>query len=340
MPENQIFNRNTIIKITLGTTLGVLAIFLAFRGVSSDQLWAVLRTIKTWPVIMGVLLVLVNVAIISLRWWVLLLRKRDFSEYRTLLGGVYLGQMVNIVVPLRLGELARIYFVSERTQTTKSGLLGSLVLEKVLDLVSFGLALLFLITVISLPPWVAEPGNTLLVLGLASLVSVLLLVIFGRRFLTWITPLLGRLPGSWGERISGILERALTGFDSMRSWRNQFPIWSLTLSSLFLSTLTNYVIFGAVGIQLPATAALFTLVVLQVGSAPPSAPGKLGVFHYLVVLALSAYNVDKDLALAYSLVLYVVALMPKIIIGAGVMLFSKWRLPTTQIRREGIIPED
>jgi len=340
MNETKGINRKPSLRIFLGILIGGLAIYLAFRGVSSDQLWSVLGTIKVWPVILGVLIVLINVATITLRWWVLLLRKWEISEYKTFLGGLYLGQMFNIVVPLRLGELARIYFVSERTETTKSGLLGSLVLEKVLDLVSFGLALLFLITFISLPEWVAEPGNSLFLLGLISLLVVVLLVLFGRRLLIWITPLLGRLPGSWGDRISGILERALTGFDSMRSWKLQLPIWGLTLLSLFLSTLTNYIIFRTAGIQLPVTAALFTLIVLQVGSAPPSAPGKLGVFHYLVVLALSAYGVDKDLGLAYSLVLYAVALMPKIIIGAGVMLFSKWRLPSFKLQEKSIILDD
>jgi len=74
------------------------------------------------------------------------------------------------------------------------------------------------------------------------------------------------------------------------------------------------------------TAALFLLIVLQVGSAPPTTPGKVGVFHYLVVLAMSAYSVDKELALAYSLVLYAVALLPKIMIGLGVLTFSKWKI--------------
>jgi len=84
----------------------------------------------------------------------------------------------------------------------------------------------------------------------------------------------------------------------------------------------------------PFTAALFVLIVLQVGSAPPSAPGKLGVFHYLTVLALSAFGVDKVLALAYSLLLYVVALMPKIVIGVGVLIFSRWKLPDIRLKIE------
>lgn len=334
MSDPKIFDKNTIQKIIIGTILGMLAIWLAFRGTSTEELGAVLREADLCLVALGVLVVLFNVAILATRWWLMLLRDWKTAEYGTLLGGVYLGQMFNILLPARLGELARIFFVSERMEVTKSGLLGSLVLEKVLEVIAFGLAIAFLITALALPAWVNEPGMTLLVLALTAIIAMTALLLWGRKFLVWITPLLGKLPGSWGERIVGILERALTGFDSMRSWKRQLPIWTLTFCSLFLSALTNYLILGAVGIQAPFTAALFVLIVLQVGNAPPSAPGKLGVFHYLAVLALSAFSVQKDLALAYSVLLYVVALMPKVVIGVGVMILSRWRIPELKLKVE------
>jgi len=334
MLENRIFDRKTIIKIFIGAVIGGLAVYFAFRGVSFSQLGEVITSAVPWMLAAGIGIVLINVALLALRWWLMLLRAWQGSEYKALLGGVYLGQMFNILLPARLGELARIFFVSERIDTTKSGLLGSLVLEKVVDIITFGLALLLLITAVSLPPWVSDPGKTIIALSFISLLAVIALVLWGRRFLVWITPLLKRLPSSWGERVAGILERALTGFESMRDWRRQLPIWTLSILSLILSTLTNYIILQAVDIQVPFTAALFVLIVLQVGSAPPSAPGKLGIFHYLTVLALSAFGVDKGLALAYSLLLYVVALMPKVVIGVGVLLFSRWRLPSFTLSEE------
>ena len=231
MPDNKIFDKNTLLKIILGTLLSGLAVYLAFRGVSFSQLGEVIARANPWLVILGLGIVLLNVGSLAFRWWLMLLRQWQKNEYFSLLGGVYLGQMFNILLPVRLGELARIYFVSERIETTKSGLLGSLVLEKVIDVITFGVALLLLITAISLPAWVSEPGKTLIALSLISLISIIVLVLWGRRFLIWITPLLKRLPSSWEERIAGILERALTGFDSMRDWRRQLPIWLLSIFS-------------------------------------------------------------------------------------------------------------
>jgi len=162
MSEARIFDRNTILKIVLGIILGGLAVYLAFQGVSFSQLGEVITSAAPWMLAAGIGTVLINVALLALRWWLMLLREWQGSEYKSLLGGVYLGQMFNILLPARLGELARIYFVSERIDTTKSRLLGSLVLEKVIDVITFGLALLLLITAVSLPAWVSEPGKTII----------------------------------------------------------------------------------------------------------------------------------------------------------------------------------
>lgn len=335
MTEEKIFDRRTVIKIVLGSLLGGLTLFLAFQGVSFSRLGRILVLSNPWLVTAGLVIVLLNVAILGVRWWVMLLREWRLYDYLSLIWGLYIGQMFNILLPARLGELARVYFVGERTKVTKSRLFGSVVLEKVIDLITFGGAFLLLILGLSLPGWVTEPGWTLIWLAVISLIGVIVLTVWGHDLLAWITPWLARLPSGWGDRLAGILERALEGFDSMRDWKRQFPIWLLSLFSLFLSTLTNYLILLALDLKVSIVAALFVLIVLQIGSAPPSAPGKLGVFHYLAVLALSAYGVGKEPALAYGVLLYVVALLPKVLIGVLVLLFSRWKIPDLSILREG-----
>jgi len=334
MSDPKIFDKRSIIRITLGTLIGGLAVYLAFRGVSLTQLAQVIKQANSWLMLLGLLIILLNVATLALRWWVMLIRPWSTQEYGSILGSIYLGQMFNILLPVRLGELARIYFVNERLSVPKSRLLGSLVLEKVLEIITFGGAVLFLITAISLPAWVTEPGWTLIWMAVISVMGVIVLAIWGRSLLALVLPLLKRLPPPWGERLAGILERALEGFDSMRDWKRQLPIWLLSIFSLFLSALTNYFILEALDIQIPYYGALFVLIVLQVGSAPPSSPGKLGVFHYLAVLALAVYGINKDLALSFGVLLYIIALLPKVIIGAMILVFSKWNMKTLISFRE------
>ena len=58
---------------------------------------------------------------------------------------------------------------------------------------------------------------------------------------------------------------------------------------------------------------------LQVGNTAVSVPGNLGVFHYLTVLTLAVYGIDRERALAYAIVLYAVALLPRIALGPLIM---------------------
>jgi uncharacterized membrane protein YbhN (UPF0104 family) len=59
---------------------------------------------------------------------------------------------------------------------------------------------------------------------------------------------------------------------------------------------------------------------LQIGSAVPSSPGRIGVFQYLVILTLSFLVVDKNVALGYSVLLYLVIYVPNALIG----IFCLW----------------
>ncbi len=54
--------------------------------------------------------------------------------------------------------------------------------------------------------------------------------------------------------------------------------------------------------------ALCVLAVLQGGVAVPSTPGKIGVFHYLCILALSIFGVPAAVGLGYGLILHVLVI--------------------------------
>jgi len=327
MQNEKPFNHRNTWQIVAGSLLGILAIYLVLRGVSLAQLWETLGQANPWLTLAALILALFNVAVFSARWWVTLSLEWRTQEYLSMLAGVFLGQMFNILLPARIGELARIYFVGERLDVPKSKLLGTLVIEKVADMVVFGVGVLLLLLMISLPGWVFEPGQAIVVVALVALIGIVVVMIWGQSLLNWMRPWLEKLPSRWGGRLASMFEQALSGLDSLRSWRRQLMIWATSFAVLVLSTLTNYILLLALDVRVPFSAALFVLVVLQVGSVPPSSPGKLGVYHYLAVLALSAFAVEKDLGLAYGVLLYVVALLSKVIIGVGVLIVTRWRIP-------------
>ena len=79
----------------------------------------------------------------------------------------------------------------------------------------------------------------------------------------------------------------------------------------------NYAVLRALNLDIdaPVLAAFFVLIVLQVGTSVPSTPGKIGVFQYLVVLALAPFGIEGEPALTYGVLLHVVGFGPVVVLG-------------------------
>ncbi|MEK6221783.1 MAG: flippase-like domain-containing protein [Chloroflexota bacterium] len=314
--------RTSKLPLIGGIVLGIMAFYFSFKNISLSDLWEVLKQANLPLTTLAFLVVLFNVAILALRWMKILLITPGRQNYFDLLNGIYLGQMLNIVLPARLGDVARVIYSGDKLNISKSRILGTLVVEKVTDMVVFGLSIILLLLGASLPEWVAKPGVILVWVSLIALVGIFVLTFRGTAILNIFEKWSSSQPGKWQKKIFNTLHLGLTGLESLKDWRVQTTIWLLSFATIFLSALTNHLLLLALNINAPLIAALFVLVVIQIGSSPPSTPGKLGVFHYLVILSLSAFGIAQEPALAYSLILYSIALVPKVIYGAIVLIKS------------------
>ena len=117
----------------------------------------------------------------------------------------------------------------------------------------------------------------------------------------------------------------LSELRALGHWPLGARVGTLSVVIVTLAAATNYAMFRAFDLSLPPTAAWLLFVVLQIGGAPASTPGHLGVFHYLTVLVLTIYDVDRDIAIANAVALHAVAVGSKVI--AGVVILVATRTP-------------
>jgi hypothetical protein len=110
-------------------------------------------------------------------------------------------------------------------------------------------------------------------------------------------------------------ERASEAFLPLKRMKSLLAVIGLTLGLVLDQVLTNLLLFKAFHLQLSFWAAIFLLLAVQVGNIPPSAPGKIGIFEYAVILALAVFDVPKSQALSFGILLHVVAFLPKILLG-------------------------
>lgn len=258
--------------------------------------------------------------------WRYLLAPIARVPFRPLLDCTLMGWTVTVLLPGRLGEIARPVLLSRRTEVRATPAIASVVLERIFDALTVLVLLAAYLAFFPAPPAVSDDGRAVLdamrgsgmiaLAGLLGLFVVVVLAMRSRVFMAAIDRLLGRwLP----ERIALLARSFIHGMSGLRSFRLLAMI-SISSVLLWLTILLTYVLlFRAMGVELPWYASMPLLAMLVVGVMIPT-PGGIGSFHKAAQLALvGLWGVDNDLAVAYAIVSHAVAFIPLAIIGLVVM---------------------
>lgn len=126
------------VRLGLGLALTLVTLYLALREVNLAEVWAALVRADGGRVGLAVGVVALNNIVKALRWQVLMGAQRRLVSFPTLLRAHLMGQALNILVPLRVGEVVRVYVVGG-AGPGRSFTAGTVVLEKVVDLVCYTL---------------------------------------------------------------------------------------------------------------------------------------------------------------------------------------------------------
>lgn len=312
--------------------LGVSAIFcvLAFREVSWADTWAALRGADwTWFVI-GALIGLTGFAARAAGWRILLSSNADIPAIR-LFSPVSIGYMANNLLPARLGEFARAYVVGQREDVSKTAALGSIVVERLLDAFALLSVMLAVTLVLPYPEWVKEAALILL----AAMFVLAAMLLFLRRAPVLRERLLNRWIAPRAPRLANHLLWYLNTFIGGAGRPHTLGRLLALLAWIYLrwaTEATMYLLaFYALGLDalLPAHAALFVMVAVNIACMVPQAPGYIGAVQFATVESLALFHIDAGTAIAYSLLVHVAFFVPITVVGLAYLLaggFSLWRL--------------
>jgi glycosyltransferase 2 family protein len=311
----------TYLRILIGLAISIACVIVLLSQINLQLTAAALGRAQPAWLVLAVVILLVTMLTKSYRWGLLYYPTRGL-HFGNLTSALFIGYMVSSLVPMRLGELVRAYLIGKKEPVTFSQSVGTILVEKVLDIVTILGFLAVLGLIMPLPPQVAGSGPLLAATGLGGLA-----VLFGLAWLPRekVLRVLARLqlyvPGSRRWNLVKVLGPFLEALAILRYWRllPALAFWSVLNWSL--SALINYVVMLAMDVPAPFAAAIFLMVVANLGMVVPSAPGYVGVFHALAVLALSAFGVDPSYAMGYAVVLHAIVYGTFIVVG----LLCAWR---------------
>ena len=309
------------VGISLLLALGLLLLF--FRGVDWNAMGRALRAAD--PVFLcGV--VAVTLATYAARaWrWGFLLAPMARVPFAPLFSATVIGFMSGMLIP-RAGEVVRPYLVARNYPVPTSSGFASIVLERLVDLIT--VLLLFALYLYVLPmPAAQTRGHLLDVLKVAGAAAgagaILILGVLlawhnhadrALRVADW---LLRPFPARFAAAVSKAVRAFGEGLAVLKaSPAHLAAILAQSLVVWLLLAVSIYWNNRAFGLELPFHTAFLILAFLTVGVSIPT-PGTVGGFHAFYRAALTeAYGVDNDVAAAAGIASHALGNLPVLLLG-------------------------
>jgi hypothetical protein len=303
----------------LGILISAVCLYLALRKVNWNEVATALRSAKYVYILPNAALVMLSMWMRAFRWrYMTDAIKRDIS-IGSLFASTMIGFMVNNVLPLRLGEIARPFSLSRKEQISRSAAFATIVVERVFDALS-----LFFISglLVVFAPFLVD-GNIALTRVLYIVLCLHILVLGFLVLLRVKTPLALRitgrfvafLPERFRTRILEVMEKFVTGLGVFRSWRALAAVVLWSLSIWAIVGFSNYFIFRAFDLSVPWFAPYVVLVLVALAVMLPSSPGFVGTFQFATVGALKLFGIPESVGLSFSLVLHLGNYLPVTLVG-------------------------
>jgi uncharacterized protein (TIRG00374 family) len=305
------------LRLLAAVALSLLGLWYVTRNVAAADLRTALVTARPQYILLGLLIFLATTAAKTWRWQLLYQPQEMVPRFRHLFWAVNVGQLVNTAVPfLRLGELARVYDLGHHAGESKVKALGTLVVEKALELISLAFTLFALLPFFVLPDLVADSGLSGALIAVVVLLGLVLVAHQTELVRRIALAVLALLPERWQRRLLPWLDSGLAGLSALRSGRASLALFGSTLIITLLAILTPYVLFPAFGIPLGLKHAAALHIALTVGALPPSTPARIGIFEGIVTFMLVTFEAgDSATRLAYALVFHLIIVVPQLLLG-------------------------
>ena len=303
------------VKSWIGLALSLLFLGLALRNVEWAGVWSSWRAARVDWLVLGTALLVGSWVVAAFRWRLLLsgvagLRTRDTFAF------IMIGYLANTVLPLRLGDLARASLIGRKREFGISRALGSIAIERLMDVLMLVALTLALMRVLEIPAPIQAGLTGMVAVGLVGLVG-LMAVSLNRKHLPRLTAFLAKIvPHRLADRITTLLGNFSSGADVLHRPAGFLAVVALSAGVWLAAGAGTLAWVTAFHLEVPWYAGFFVLVMVNLGSAIPSSPGYIGVYHYLAMLALSLWTPDRNAALAYAIGTHALNMLANVGLGS------------------------
>ncbi len=301
------------LKPSLGYLLAAIGLVWVFHDIRLEELPKNIFSVNWSWVAIGVAFDILSYLCQGLRWSTLLRPLGSISVLKTT-QAIYVGLFTNEIIPMRAGELVRVYLVSRWLSVRFASVIPSLAVERLIDGVWLAIAIGLVAILVQLPKDLLEAGEALGVIVLLATALFIYLVLHRRKNAP--PPSAEKSPsGKLFGRIKSFFSHLSEGLHAIGTSRFIYLGFVFSAFILVFQMLAFWAVMWAYGLKLSFWTGAAVLIVVHLGTALPNAPSNVGTYQFFCVVGLSTFGIDKTLATGFSVVVFVVLTIPLWVLG-------------------------
>jgi glycosyltransferase 2 family protein len=309
-------------QVWIGVLVSAIALFLAFRGIEWEMVWHALAGAQYVWLIPSAVSLIVAIWIRGERWRWLFGDQRNNLPRSRYFNATAIGYLVTNIFPLRLGELARIFFIARDKKQTYGLAASTVVVEHVLDvLVVLGILIVIVMTgSVPVPDWARQGAVVSGVLFGGALIVMLIMVWQRRLVLRLAEAVLSRIRRLDTQKWVRVVGHILDGFAVLQPGLPLVMVLFWSIVGWLCSAMTFYLSLKAFVPDAPFTYALFTTVVTTFVLLLPATPGSIGTLQLGIQKSLAVFGVPEVLGLSFAIAFHVMELVVMNLLGVACLL--------------------
>ena len=317
------FNKKNTIRIGVSLVVGILLLIALIWWTGIDKIGAVIGSASPLWLAAAATVILPAYILKAIRWKLLLLPVKKNVRVSNTFWSTALGNMVNTLIPIRLGEFARAYILGEKERTGFAPCFSSIVVERTLDLIgllSIGVVTMLMVSAqTSLSSLVANIFTAVAAL-IAAILAVIIVGIKKEdliiRILTQVTskiPLIKK----YTKRITDFASSLIKGLQGLsQNPKMLIANFSLTWIAWLIHTSAIYLTFMAFNYPISFVAATLGGVLMSLSHILPATPGYVGSYEAFWVLIFTLLGVtETDVLVAMGVISHLIGVLPVVIVG-------------------------
>jgi uncharacterized protein (TIRG00374 family) len=306
----------------LGFALGGFCLWLSTRNIDWRAAVRIFRAADSSDIAAGIALFGTGIVLRALRWRTILTFRARVSAGMSL-QALLAGYALNSILPARLGEFFRAHYLARRTGLSRSGVLASIVIERLLDLVavisSLALGLVLTGGGDSASRHVLIAGAAIAATAVALLLLIALLL--SRRSAEDLLLLLvARVPrgATFARRVGALLADFTQTLQVVRTRHFLFAVL-LTLPIWAVEARAMWSVCRAVAVDLDLSGILSLLGGASLSTLVPTAPGYVGSYQMAFVIILGQFGVGATSAIVAATGVQIYLIGSFTLVGLAIM---------------------